>query len=261
MNRTAYIQLNWMVDKYLINELNGLYWMKLNRGQLLNWWWLLTWISYVIAVAVYNSIEWNVNGLDINYSNLCLNNAKQTKMLLHLPKLPEHLQQHKVRDKYSSPAFLCYLVAEGEYGYNKIVCSSKTKFCWWFWRVVTRNWDKEIWQCLTVLDMKKQWPAIYMSHNYITKTYSDIKVNDFDIDDTFDILMNIIKSLFTKDMDEVMFIAYDKFKLFNKRPSNMNLVDFINAFEKLYNNIKKWYGVNYRSASVQIANEYRYFWG
>ena len=98
-----------------------------------------------------------------------------------------------------------------------------------------------------------------MSRNYITKTYSDIKVKDFNIDDTFDILMNIIKSLFTKDIDEVMFIAYDKFELFNKRPSNMNVVDFMNEFEKLYNNIIKWYGDNYRSASVQIANEYRYF--
>ena len=98
-----------------------------------------------------------------------------------------------------------------------------------------------------------------MSCNYITKTYSDIKVKNFDTDDTFDILMNNIKSLFTKEFDKVMFIAYDKFELFNKRPSNMNVVDFMNEFEKLYNNIKKWYGVNYRSASVEIANGYRYF--
>ena len=74
-----------------------------------------------------------------------------------------------------------------------------------------------------------------MSTNYIAKTYIDIK--DFDNDDRFDILMDIIKSLFTKDIDEVVFIVYDKFEFFNKRPSNMNIVDFMNEFEKLHNSI------------------------
>ena len=47
-----------------------------------------------------------------------------------------------------------------------------------------------------------------------------------------------LKSLFAKDINQVAIIAYDKFEMF-KRPANINIVDFINEFERLYNNIKK----------------------
>ena len=48
-----------------------------------------------------------------------------------------------------------------------------------------------------------------------------------------------MKSLFAKDINQAAFIAYDKSEMF-KRPANMNIVDFINEFERLYNNIKKY---------------------
>ena len=47
-----------------------------------------------------------------------------------------------------------------------------------------------------------------------------------------------MKSLFAKDINQAAIIAYDKFEMF-KRPANINIVDFINEFERLYNNIKK----------------------
>ena len=58
-------------------------------------------------------------------------------------------------------------------------------------------------------------------------------------DDGVDILLCKLKSIFAKDINQAVFIAHVKFEIF-KRPVNMNIVDFINEFERLYNNIKKY---------------------
>ena len=64
------------------------------------------------------------------------------------------------------------------------------------------------------------------------------KVKDLNSDDGVNILLWKLKSLFAKDINQAAFIAYDKFEMF-KRPAIMNIVDFINELERLYNNIKK----------------------
>lgn len=122
--------------------------------------------------------------------------------------------------------------------------------------------ETEIWQCLTDQGKKKQWPGIYLPHDdNVRKVCSRNKVKDSNSDGNVDILINKLKSSFIKDINQTVFIAYDKFKLL-KRSSNMNIVDVINKIERLYNNTKKYdYAVTYRSASVLIANEYGYFWG
>ena len=100
--------------------------------------------------------------------------------------------------------------------------------------------ETEIWQCLTDLEKNKQGPAIYLSlDEKIRKTCSDIKVKDLNSDDGVNILINKLKSLFAKDSNQAAYLAYDKFETF-KRPVDMNIVDFINEFERLYNNIKKY---------------------
>ena len=73
----------------------------------------------------------------------------------------------------------------------------------------------------------------------IRKTYADIKVKDLNIEDDVDILIKKLKSLFSKDTNQAVYLDYDKFESF-KRPVDMNIVDFINEFERLYNNIKKY---------------------
>ena len=99
--------------------------------------------------------------------------------------------------------------------------------------------ETEIWQYLTDLDKKKQGPAIYLSFDEnIRKTCCDIKVKDLNGDDGVDILLCKLKSPFAKDISQATIIAYDKFEIF-KRPANMNIVDFMDEFERLYNNIKK----------------------
>ena len=42
-----------------------------------------------------------------------------------------------------------------------------------------------------------------------------------------------------KDNNQAAYLAYDKFETF-KRPIGMSMIDFINEFERLYNNIKKY---------------------
>ena len=99
--------------------------------------------------------------------------------------------------------------------------------------------ETEIWQCLADLDKKKQGPEIYLSlDENIRKTCCDVKVKDLNSDDGVDILLCKLNSLFAKDINQAAFIAYDKFEMF-KRTANMNIVDFVNEFERLYNNIKK----------------------
>ena len=57
-------------------------------------------------------------------------------------------------------------------------------------------------------------------------------------DDGVDIMLCKLKSLSVKDINQAASIAYDRFEMF-KRPANMNIVDFLNEFERLYN-IKKY---------------------
>ena len=70
----------------------------------------------------------------------------------------------------------------------------------------------EIWQCLTDLDKQKQGPAIYLSwDDKIGKTCSDIQIKDLNSDDGVEILVMKLKSVFAKDINQVAFLAYDKF--------------------------------------------------
>ena len=74
----------------------------------------------------------------------------------------------------------------------------------------------------------------------ITKTCSDIKVKDLNSENGVDIyLVNKLKVLFAKDINEAAYLAYDKFEIF-ERPIDMRMVDFINELQRLYNNIKKY---------------------
>ena len=52
-------------------------------------------------------------------------------------------------------------------------------------------------------------------------------------------MLTKLKSLFPKDINQATFIAYEKFESF-KRPVDMNIIDFINDFERLYNNTEKY---------------------
>ena len=100
--------------------------------------------------------------------------------------------------------------------------------------------ETEIWHCLTGLENEKQGPAIYFSLNEkIRKICSDIKNKELNSEDGVNILIKKLKTLFPKDTIQAVFLAYYKFESF-KRPIDMNIVDFIDEFERLYKNIKKY---------------------
>ena len=90
------------------------------------------------------------------------------------------------------------------------------------------------------MDKDKQGPAVYLSlDEKIRKTCSDIKVKDLNSENGVDILVNKWKPLFAKDINQTVYLAYDKFETF-KRPIDMSMVGFIHEFERLNNNIKKY---------------------
>ena len=66
-------------------------------------------------------------------------------------------------------------------------------------------------------------------------------MKDLNSENGADILVNKLKSLFAKDINQAAYLAYNKFETF-KRPIDMSMIDFINEFETLDNNIKsmKW---------------------
>ena len=100
--------------------------------------------------------------------------------------------------------------------------------------------ETEIWQCfLTDMDKDKQGPTIYLSLDEKTrKTCSDLKVKDLNSENGVDILVNKLKSLIAKDIIRQVIWPMINLKLL--RPIDMSMVDFINEFERVYNNIKKY---------------------
>ena len=101
------------------------------------------------------------------------------------------------------------------------------------------EWLQEtgIWQCVTDIEPKKQGPVVYLSlSDKICKSCNDVSVKDLNKDDGLNVLINKIKSLHAKDMNALAFIVCDKFE--NLRSDDMNIIDYINEFERLNNQIK-----------------------
>ena len=80
---------------------------------------------------------------------------------------------------------------------------------------------------------------VYLSlTDKIRKSCNDLSVRDLNKDDGLDTLIRKIKSLYAKDRNKLAFMTYDKFEDF-KRPDDANIVDYINEFERLNNQIKQ----------------------
>ena len=98
--------------------------------------------------------------------------------------------------------------------------------------------ELEIWQCVTDLESTKQGPAIYLSLSQkIRQECADISVNELNAENGVTLLINKLKDLYAKDTDQLSYTAYEQFETFC-RPIEMNLTDYINEFERLYNKIK-----------------------
>ena len=62
-------------------------------------------------------------------------------------------------------------------------------------------------------------------------------MQDLNKDDGLDVLLNKMKLLYVKDINALAFMAYDKFENF-RRSDDMNIVDYLNEFERSNNQIK-----------------------
>ena len=91
---------------------------------------------------------------------------------------------------------------------------------------------------MTDIEPKKPGPAVYLPvPDKIRKSCNDVSVQDLNKDNELNVLVNKIKSLHTKDMNALAFMAYDKFNNF-RRSDDTNIIDYINEFERLNNQIK-----------------------
>ena len=52
-------------------------------------------------------------------------------------------------------------------------------------------------------------------------------------------MLDKIKSIYAKDIHPLAYMAYDKFETFH-RPVEKSIVDYLNEFERLYNQIKHY---------------------
>ena len=97
-----------------------------------------------------------------------------------------------------------------------------------------------IWKCVTDLEPKKQGPVPCSSlPGKIRKSCNDVSVQDLNKDDGLNVLINKINSWYAKDMNALAFMAYDKFDNF-RRSDDMNIIDYINEYERLNNQIKNF---------------------
>ena len=64
-------------------------------------------------------------------------------------------------------------------------------------------------------------------------------VSSLNSENDLNILLDKIKSLYAKDIHPLAYMAHDKFETFH-RPAHMSIVDYLNGFEQLYNQIKHY---------------------
>ena len=68
----------------------------------------------------------------------------------------------------------------------------------------------------------------------IRQAYIDISAQSFSSDNSLAILLEKTKRLYAKDRHLLVYMAHDTFKTFHL-PSHMNIIDYINEFERLNN--------------------------
>ena len=102
----------------------------------------------------------------------------------------------------------------------------------------TRVHEVGIWQCVTDLEVKKQGPAIYLALEG-PEACSNIDVKELHSENGVKIIIEKLKSLYAKDVNQAAFMAYENFENFT-RPEGMSILDYINKFDQLYEVIKKY---------------------
>ena len=105
----------------------------------------------------------------------------------------------------------------------------------------TDSWlhDLQLWKCVTDLDKKQQGPVIYLSlPDKISNSCRDVTVSELNKDDGLNLGTNKLEKLHIKDNKASAYLAYEKSESF-QRPRDMNIIDYLNEFERLYYDIQR----------------------
>lgn len=83
-------------------------------------------------------------------------------------------------------------------------------------------------------------PALFLSLEESARDAAhEVSLDDLCKDDGIETLLTKLDSLFLKDENNAAFEAYDTFECY-QRPSSMNMMDYINTFERLYQAAKHY---------------------
>ena len=103
------------------------------------------------------------------------------------------------------------------------------------------EWAREvkIWQLVTEIDKTKQGALVYLSlQGKARECCKSIPITDLQGADGIDKLIARLQELFAKDSEQAAFMAYEKFETY-KRPKDVDMIDFINEWERRYGKIKE----------------------
>lgn len=104
------------------------------------------------------------------------------------------------------------------------------------------EWKHEIkvWRSFTNLDKTKLGPALFLSLQGSARDAAhEVSVEDLSKENGIEILLKKLDELYLKDTDNAVFEAYDRFERY-QRPEGMNIIEYINAFERLYQKAKHY---------------------
>ena len=103
------------------------------------------------------------------------------------------------------------------------------------------EWAREvkIWQLVTEVDKSKQGALVYLSlQGKARECCKSIAIEELQGAEGIDKLLSKLMELFAKDSEQAAFMAYEKFETY-KRPKDVDMVDFINEWERRYGKIKE----------------------
>ena len=90
-----------------------------------------------------------------------------------------------------------------------------------------------IWKWVTDLEKKQKGLVIYLLFpDKVRNSCRNISITDLNKDDGLDTLINYLDRLYLKDKKASAYLAYEKLDLF-QRPTEMNIIDYVNEFERL----------------------------
>lgn len=104
------------------------------------------------------------------------------------------------------------------------------------------KWKKElaIWQTFTSLDANKRAPAIFLTlQGQARDAVLEMDIDKLSSEDGVNELLKTLDVLYLKDECTLAYEAYDLFEKFI-RPEDMNMIEYIIQFERLYNKAKSF---------------------